>query len=252
MYEDSPWVDPHTIDAEAAELVETDPAQAERFFGNRLVQGLGAYLTEGLLDGTKATIDVPSSSPVCLGFDGSRSGDWTALRAVTMDGHRFTPTYGPDSRPTVWRPDEWPDGRIPRGEVNAAVADMFTRYRVARMYADPRHFETQIDAWASEHGEDTVVQWPTNSITRMFPALVRYREDMAEVLSTHDDDPTYRSHALAARKVAKPGDKFILGKPSEHQKIDVLMADVLAYEARADALAAGWTALTGSTMYVFD
>ncbi len=251
VYADSPWVDPATIDAEAAELVETDPAQAERFYGNRLVQGLGAYLTEGLLDGTKAAIDVPSGSAVCLGFDGSRSGDWTALRAVTMDGHRFTPTYGPDSRPTVWRPDEWPDGRIPRGEVNAAVADMFTRYRVARMYADPRHFETQIDAWASEHGEDTVVQWPTNSITRMFPALVRYREDMAEVLSTHDDDPTYRSHALAARKVAKPGDKFILGKPSEHQKIDVLMADVLAYEARADAHASGWSAKTEHEVIFF-
>jgi len=250
VYADSPWVDVKAIDAEAAELVETDPAQAERFYGNRLVQGLGAYLTEAALDATRAEVDIPEGTPVCLGFDGSRSGDWTALRACTMDGHRFTPTYGPDSRPTVWRPEEWPEGRIPRGEVNAAVADMFTRYRVARMYADPRHFETQIDAWAGEHGEDTVVQWPTNSITRMFPALVRYREDMAEALSTHDDDPTYRSHALAARKVAKPGDKFILGKPSEHQKIDVLMADVLAYEARADALAAGWTAAdTGPTIF---
>ena len=175
VYADSPWVDPASIDAEAAELVETDPTQAERFYGNRLVQGLGAYLTEALLDGTNARVDVPAGAPVCLGFDGSRSGDWTALRAVTMDGHRFTPTYGPDSRPTVWRPDEWPEGRIPRGEVNAAVADMFTRYRVARMYADPRHFETQIDAWASEHGEDVVVQFPTNSIVRMFPAEPRAR-----------------------------------------------------------------------------
>ena len=32
------------FDAEADELVETDPTQAERFFGNRLVQGLGAFL----------------------------------------------------------------------------------------------------------------------------------------------------------------------------------------------------------------
>ena len=42
VYADSPWVDPtHAIDPEADELVETDPTQAERFFGNRLVQGLG-------------------------------------------------------------------------------------------------------------------------------------------------------------------------------------------------------------------
>jgi hypothetical protein len=48
VYKDSPWVDPTTIDAEAAELVETDPAQAERFYGNRLVQGQGAWLPDGL------------------------------------------------------------------------------------------------------------------------------------------------------------------------------------------------------------
>lgn len=242
VYADAPWVDVKSaIDPEAAELVETDPAQAERFFGNRLVQGLGAYLTESLLDGTRDARDVSDGTPICFGFDGSRSGDWTALRACTMDGHRFTPTYGPDSRPTVWRPDAWPEGRIPRGEVNAAVDGLFGRFTVVRMYADPRHFETQIDAWAAEYGEDVVAEFPTNSIGRMYPALVRYREDMAELLTTHDDDPTYRAHALAARKVAKPGDKFILGKPAEHQKIDVLMADVLAYEAMADARASGWT-----------
>jgi len=251
VYADSPWVDVKAIDAEAAELVETDPAQAERFYGNRLVQGLGAYLTEAALDATRAEVDIPEGTPVCLGFDGSRSGDWTALRACTMDGHRFTPTYGPDSRPTVWRPEEWPEGRIPRGEVNAAVDGVFARYRVVRMYADPRLFETQIEAWASQHGEDVVAEFPTHSISRMFPALIRYREDMAERLGTHDNDPDYRTHALAARKVAKPGDKFLLNKPSEAQKIDVLMADVLAHEARADAVAAGWTA-SSTRMYVFD
>ena len=250
VYADSPWVDVKGIDAEAAELVETDPAQAERFYGNRLVQGLGAYLTEAALDATKADIEVPDGTPICLGFDGSRSGDWTALRACTMEGHRFTPTYGPDSRPTTWRPEEWPEGRIPRGEVNTAVDSAFARYRVVRMYADPRLFETQIEAWASEHGEDVVAEFPTHSISRMFPALIRYREDMAERLGTHDNDPDYRAHALAARKVAKPGDKFILGKPSEAQKIDVLMADVLAHEAHADAVADGWTnAQDGPTIF---
>ena len=37
------------------ELSETDPAQAERFFGNRLVQGLGAYShrVTGAFDGQR-------------------------------------------------------------------------------------------------------------------------------------------------------------------------------------------------------
>ena len=240
VYADSPWVDPRSIDAEAAELVETDPTQAERFFGNRLVQGLGAFLTDALVDSATVSVDVPDGAMVCGGFDGSRSSDWTALRLETIDGHRFTPTYGPDKRPTVWKPEQWPEGRIPRGEVNAAVDEVFRRYDVSRLYVDPRHWETQADLWASEHGEERVIQWPTNSITRMFPALVRYREDVVEGITTHQPDETFQGCALAARKVAKPGDKFILGKPAEHMKIDVLMADVLAHEAAADARAAGW------------
>ena len=252
VYADSPWVDPATIDAEAAELVETDPTQAERFFGNRLVQGLGAFLTESLWDsGNAFGVVVPDGAQVAGGFDGSRSGDWTALRLETREGHRFTPTYGPDSRPAVWRPEEWPDGRIPRSEVNAAVDEIMRRYKVSRLYCDPRHFETQIEAWATEHGEDVVLEFPTNSIQRMFDALVRYREDMAEGLTTHSDDAVMKMHALAARKVAKPGDKFLLGKPSENQKIDLEMADVLAHEAAADSRAAGWPTASESYAYVF-
>lgn len=43
-YSGSGHVDLDAIEAEAAELIETDPAQAERFFGNRLVQGSGAWM----------------------------------------------------------------------------------------------------------------------------------------------------------------------------------------------------------------
>lgn len=56
VYADSPWVEPSSIDAEAAELVETDPAQAERFFGNRLVQGQGAWMPEGLWESTERVL----------------------------------------------------------------------------------------------------------------------------------------------------------------------------------------------------
>lgn len=247
VYDGSPWVDLDAIEAEAAELLETDPTQAERFFGNRLVQGLGTYMPEPLWDASEAD-ERSDSRRITLGFDGSRSGDWTTLRAETVDGFRFTPTYGPDSRPTFWDPAEW-GGRIPRGEVTAAVSEIFEKYDVARMYVDPRHWETQADSWALEHGEDVVVQWPTNQVNRMFEALVRFLEDTEERVTTHDGDPTMKLHALAARKLAKPGDKYILGKPSENQKIDLLMADVLAHEAAADMRAEGWSETADPTIF---
>jgi hypothetical protein len=252
VYADAPWVPVEAIDAEAAELVETDPAQAERFFGNRLVQGLGSFLPEAMWDAGNA--EEPSTDMrVAAGFDGSRSSDWTALRLETLDGYRFTPTYGPDQRPTFWDPAEWPEGRIPRGEVKAAVDEVFRTYKVARMYVDPRHWETQADEWATQHGDEVVIQWPTNQIGRMHPALLRYREDLAEKVTTHSPDEVMKVHALAARRIAKPGERFILGKPSENQKIDLLMADVLAHEAAADMRAAGWTAEpVDSRMIVLD
>lgn len=242
VYADSPWVDPASIDAEAAELVETDPTQAERFFGNRLVQGLGSFLTEQLWDEPriKITRRVRKGTAVAVGFDGSYSGDWTAIRLETIQGaHRFTPTYGPDKRPTIWNPDEW-GGRIPLSEVQTAMAEICENYQVVRAYIDPRHWETQADAWALEHGDDVFIQWPTNQIGRMFGALDRYFIDLHSGSTTHDDCGITKIHALNARKVAKPGDKYILGKPSEHQKIDAEMADVLAHEAASDARAAGW------------
>ena len=125
------------------------------------------------------------------------------------------------------------------------------RYSVSRFYVDPRHFETQVDVWAAEHGEDVVVQWVTGRIGPMFDALVRYREDLSEGLTTHAPDEVMTANALAARKVAKPGDRFILGKPSEHQKIDLLMADVLAHEAASDSRASGWNAKPPSKLIFF-
>lgn len=54
VYEGSPWVPLEQIEAEAAELMELDPAEAERFYGNRLVQGQGAWLPDGLWENAYA------------------------------------------------------------------------------------------------------------------------------------------------------------------------------------------------------
>lgn len=116
---------------------------------------------------------------------------------------------------------------------------------------DPRHWETQADRWAEMFGEDRVVLWHTNKIERMFQALSRFIEDTAENITSHDGDATAKLHALAARRIAKPGDKYIIGKPSETQKIDILMADILAHEAAADSRAAGSFTPKDNSVVVF-
>lgn len=240
VYADSPWVDPTAIDAEAAELVETDPAQAERFFGNRLVHGKGSWLVDDLWERTEVERPAPpAGTEICLGFDGSESNDWTAIRARTLDGHRFTPTYGPDNRPTFWNPAEW-NGSIPRGEVNTAVDHLATHYRVIRAYCDPRDWQSEIGDWSLKYGETVFLEWATYRIVAMHAALTRAVNDLISGRSTHDDCPVTAQHVANARKLSKPGDRYILGKPTDHQKIDLAMADVLAWEAGEDARLDGW------------
>lgn len=177
---------------------------------------------------------------VCLGFDGSDSDDWTAVRAETLAGFQFTPTYGPDARPTIWNPDEW-SGRIPRAEVHAAVDELFGRYQVKRMYCDPPDWQSEIEAWALRHGEQTVVEWATYRPVQMHAALTRFVTDLTTGAVTHDGCPITAAHVANARKLARPSQRYVLGKPSQTQKIDAAMASVLAHEAAADARADGWT-----------
>lgn len=249
VYGDSWWVDLDAIDAEAAELAEKDPAQAERFFGNGVVYGLGAWLRDGLWEDRKKPRTVPAAAMVAAGFDGSEVDDWTAIRLCTADGYHFTPTYGPDQRPTVWNPAEW-GGSIPRGEVAAAWDELYRRYRILRAYNDPREWQSEIGQLALEHGEQVHAEWATHRIIQMHFALDRYLTDLVTGSLTHDDCPLAAVNAANARKVAKPGDRYILGKPAQHQKIDVTMADVLAHEAMADAIAEGLTTQGDEYAYV--
>lgn len=252
-YAGSPHADLEGIIAEAEELVEKDPAQAERFYGNRLVQGLGAWLPDGLWASREVEPRVgpgfewseraqpPDGTSVCLGFDGSDSDDWTGIRLRTVQGYRFTPTYGPDKRPTCWNPAEW-GGSIPRGEVNAAMDEICRRFKVKRAYCDPRDWQSEIGDWALRYGDKVFLEWATYRTRQMHEALVRVVNDLRSGRTTHDGCPITALHVANARKVAKPAEAYILGKPhgAYHQKIDLAMADVLAHVAGEDALLDGW------------
>jgi hypothetical protein len=236
VYRGSWWVDLDSIEAEAVELLGRDPGQAERFFGNRVVAGLGAWMDEGLWEkrrGIGQLIVPPDGTEVAGGFDGSDSDDCTAIRLETQSGYRFTPTYGPDKRPTIWDPKEW-NGRIPRGEVHAAMADITKRYRLKRFYCDPRDWQSEIEAWAKLYGEEVVTEWHTYRVIPMHQALERSIIDLRTGASTHDGCPITKMHVDNARKVAHPGERYILGKPDRYRKIDAAMADTLCHEAASD------------------
>lgn len=238
-YASSPWVDKRSIEAEAAALLEKNAAEAERFYGNRIVAGSGHWITEAVWDAKKAQITVAPRTMVCLGFDGSDNNDWTGIRLETADFYQFTPTYiaGGERRLTLWKPDPSNNMRIPRSEVAAAMDQIANDYQIVRAYCDPHLWESEIDAWAMKYGESVFIKWPTSAIGRMHAALERFLTDITNADSqfTHDADEETAIMFRNAIIRSRPGQKYILGKPSDHQKIDQVMSSALAHEATWDA-----------------
>jgi len=175
----------------------------------------------------------PDGTPVCAGFDGSESQDWTAIKLVTRSGLLFTPRYGPDGSPTIWDP-AMHGGEIPRDLVAVACSDINRRYRVKRAYCDPPGWRTEIAAWAQEYGEDVFLEWPTYKAVRMHPALSTFLTDLKTGELTHDGCPITTAHIANARKKAQPGDRYILAKPAGelHRKIDAAVCVIGARMVR--------------------
>ena len=180
-----------------------------------------------------------SKIEVCGGFDGSENDDWTAIRLETYEGFQFTPTYGPDSRPTYWDPHEW-GGHIPRDEVDVAWKEISDRFKIKRVYLDPPYWKSDIERWMEKYGDEVFVMWPTYRTQASYDALVRYRSDLRTKQVKSDACEATALHMANARKIAKPSDRYLIGKPSQHQKIDLAMTSVLAHEAACDMRADGW------------
>lgn len=240
VYAGSSHVDLDAIEAEAAELLEKDPAQAERFYGNRIVSGTSSWLDAAKWEARAKPREVKPGTRVVAGFDGSDIDDHTAIRLETLDGYQFTPVYGPDKLPTVWDPADY-GGQVPRLEVQAAMDEVMRTYDVVRLYADPPYWETEVDGWAEKYGEKVVIRWYTRRVVQMHAACERLKTDVTKKDSTftHDGCPITTEHVGNARAAARPGDRYVLTKASQAQKIDACVTGILAHEAAGDVIAAG-------------
>lgn len=238
-YGGSWWVDLDGIEAEAAEIMETDPANAERFFGNRIVAGSDAWTDGEKWDARAKPLSQPKPrTQLVLGFDGSDIDDWTAIRAQTQDGYQFTPTT--DAGPTIWNPADF-DGQVPRTEVDDAVEWLFKTFDVIRMYCDPPYWTTEIDRWAAKYGEKRVIPWYTSRPRQMTAASDRLLTDIvkADADFTHDGCEHTAQHVRNARKIQRQGASvYKLAKPSDGRKIDLAVVSILTNEAAGDATAA--------------
>ncbi|MCI1902029.1 MAG: terminase [Bifidobacteriaceae bacterium] len=165
----------------------------------------------------------------------------------TVDGLIFTPHDGADKRPTIWNSQEW-GGKIPRSEINAAWDELNRRYKIECAYCDPGFrdeisWELAIEAWDQRYGPKKFIPWVHEwqlSRRRRLRALLHFEADLEQHRITQDGCPFTITHIGNAKKIAKPADRYGLGKPEQDRKIDAAVTTVLVHEAAEDARDAGW------------
>ena len=249
VYRGCEHVDLEAIEAEAYELIEKDRAQAERFFGNRLVPGDGAAFNgdrwdelgnASRVEHSLAFVPLPSKSLVVAGVDGARFRDALAIRAIDVEtGHRWT--VHAQERPMVADDDYEHDLEL----ADAAMLDLFATQDVWRVYIDPQHIGKLVERWQGRWGTDRIIEWFTYRKRPMCFALANYAAALTAGDFTHDSDPMMSRHIRNASKVmtnvlddeGRP--MWVLEKADTRHYFDLVMADCLALEARGDAIAAG-------------
>lgn len=254
-YRGAPWVDLDRIDAEIEELLDRDPAQAERFYLNRVVATQAAALDPAVVgDRARAGWEPDPGDLIVVGVDGARFADAVAVVATHVEsGHQWP--LG------IWeRPESAGDDyEHPAEAIDGAVTDAFDRWRVWRLYADPQWIEHLIDRWAGRWGKDRVVAWFTNRPRQAAWAVRNFEAAVAAGDWSHNADPVFVSHLRNAcrEKVGVYDDDhrqmhtLSKDRPGSPRKIDAAMAAVISWEARGDAIAAGATVPPRSRQAVF-
>lgn len=185
------------------------------------VGNVGAWLPWGAWDA--CTAERPITGRVVLGFDGSASGDSTALVGCTLDGHIWLEGLWENPGDLEWR--------VPRAEVDAAVARAFDRYDVAALCCDPWGWRSEIELWAARHGEKRVLEWNTAAPQRMARATDRMFQAVTTGALTHDGDPRLAAHIAHAVVRSTPnGDVITKDKRGSPRKIDAAVAAIVAYD----------------------
>lgn len=214
-------------DAVRATLRTTTEAAFRRYRLGQWTGSANAWLEWGAWDKVAdPTGGLPDpGTRVVLAFDGSASGDSTALIGATVTGRPYVFTVG------LWESAGEDTGwRVPRGEVAGVLADAIKTWDVAEVAADPWGWRSELETWDTEY-PGVIVEWNTGHPSRMAPATDRLAVAIREQTMSHDGDDrlaAHMSHAVA--KATGYGDVITKDKRMSTRKIDGAVGAIIAHD----------------------
>ena len=204
-------------------------AEFRRYRLNQVVEDVGAWLEFGMWERLAQPQEVPAGARIVAGFDGSTSGDSTAIVCATLDPEPYVFVWG------LWSAPEGPQGkdwRVPRGEVSEAVRALYDRFSVAELACDPAWWRSEIEQWSLLY--PGVVEFPFHSVSRAAPATGRAYSAIKQGLLTHDGNPELARHFRNAT-VRESSQGAVIQKfhKDSPRHVDLAVATVIALDRAA-------------------
>jgi hypothetical protein len=239
-YGDSTWVSIDRIDVEVEALLSRDPAQAERFFLNRVHAGESVAFDMDRWTAATSPREVPFRSLITVGVDGARFHDAVAGVATEVSSGYQWPLF------ILERPENADDDyEHDFDAIDGAMVEAWARWKVWRVYIDPQYIEKLVERWEGRWGDRKVISWFTNRPRQVGYAVRKYREAISTGELANDGDVHMARHIGNARrsdltaKDAEGRPMWTLAKEAPGRKIDAAMAGILSWEARGDCVADG-------------
>ena len=184
-----------------------------------------AWLPAGAWDNLPVAEPVDHEVEVIVGFDGSFSGDSTALVGVTVE-----------ETPRVWlikawekQPNDTDDWRVDIADVEATIVETCRDYNVIEVVCDPFRWQRsmqELDAIGIP-----IVEYNSSSPSRMVPATAKTYDSVMSERVSHDHNPTLARHLNnCVIKTDRLGPRITKEHRSSPRKIDAAVAFVMAFD----------------------
>lgn len=247
-YGDSHWIDIDSI-LEAIYDPRTSVATAFRFYLNAIKESADNWIPKATIEAltdlseVKPSADRRNKTQIAVGFDGSLYHDSTAIVGCELaTGKLFL--IGLWECPTD--PKDAEDWSVPVFEVDARMRWANETYEIVWGYADESYWQNIVGGWSldfkwGKNEKDVMFAFSPQRPRQMAAAIERF-ETACKVRQgiCFDGNEDLKRHILNAARFETPhGDLIRKESKNSRKRIDAAIAAVLAYEARADALADG-------------
>jgi len=192
---------------------------------NVFVSSQQAWLPHGAWDELPEMQPVDDRTRVVLGFDGSFSGDTTAIVGVTIE-----------EVPRVWLVDMWEkqptdrdDWRVDIGGVEARILQTCGELNVVEVACDPYRWQRSMEALA-EAGVP-ITEYPSSSPARMVPSTAKFFDAVVSGQVSHDHSPSLSRHLdNCVIKTDQKGPRVVKEHRGSPRKIDAAVAAIIAFD----------------------